>query len=199
MLGIAFYFLIMDFRYRTSPGKVYFLTITVVGWIDLFSRKNHKLTVIDSLKYCQEHKGLEIYGWCLMSSHLHMIASCKDDSKNISDIVRDFKRFTSIKLANAVGEEPESRREWMLNKFAYEASRTTKIKNYKVWPDGNHPEELYSSTFTQQKLNYLHNNPVKELIVERPEEYLFSSARNYADMKGLLEVQILNRGLDRAY
>ncbi len=189
----------MDFRYRTTSGHAYFLTITVVGWIDLFTRKSHKLTVVDSLRYCQQNKGLEIYGWCLMSNHLHIIASCKDDNKNISDILRDFKRFTSIQLAKSIEEEPESRREWMLNIFGYEASRNLKIKNYKIWQDGNHPEELYSLKFTQQKLDYIHNNPVKEMIVERPEDYLFSSARNYADTDGLLDIHILNRSIDRAY
>lgn len=173
--------------------------MTIVKWIDLFIRKNHKQTILDSLKYCQEHKGLELYAWCLMSSHLHMIVSCKDDDKNISDIFRDFKRFTSMELAKSIQEEPESRREWMLNEFAFEASKTHKVKNYKIWQDGNHPEELYSPKFVKQKLDYIHNNPVVERIVERSEEYLFSSARNYAGMDGLLDVCVLNHGLSRAY
>ena len=74
--------------------KPHFLTLTVVGWIDVFTRKNHKLTIINSLKYCQKEKGLILFGYCLMPSHLHLIASVNGEG-TLSEIMRDFKKFTS--------------------------------------------------------------------------------------------------------
>ena len=150
-------------------------------------RKNHKMTLIDSLKYCQEKKGLEIFAWCLMPSHLHMIVRAKEGF-NLSDIIRDFKTFTSKTIIKQIQEEPESRREWMLERFKNEALQHPKSGKYKFWQDGYHPVELYSPEFTKQKLNYLHNNPVEELLVQYPWDYMFSSARNYADMDYLLDV-----------
>ena len=62
------------------------------------------------------------------------------------------------------------------------------IKEYKFWQDGNHAEEISSNKFFDEKLEYIHNNPVKDLIVERPEDYVFSSARNYAGLSSYLEI-----------
>ncbi len=180
----------MSEKYKIhEPEKAYFVTLTVVGWFDLFTRKNYKFTIVDSLKYCQQHKGLEIYGWCLMTNHLHMI--CRGVGENtLSDILRDFKKFTSKKLIEQITEEPESRRNWLLSYFRYYGKTLKRIKNYKVWQDGNHPEVIYSSKFYKQKLNYIHLNPVKEMIVSSSEDYLFSSARNYAELDSVLDVVV---------
>ncbi len=167
--------------------KPYFLTLTVVGWVDLFTRKSHKMTIIDSLSYCQKEKGLEIYGFCIMSSHIHMIARASGDF-TLSEILRDLKKFTSKLLVKNIINENESRKNWMLELFR-NASKKQKGKTiYKVWQDGNHPEEISSNKFFDEKLDYIHNNPVKELIVEKPEDYFFSSARNYAGLDNYLDV-----------
>jgi hypothetical protein len=107
---------------------------------------------------------------------------------NLSDIIRDFKRHTSKNIVKQIQEEPESRREWMLECFKRAARKHPKGGEYKFWQDGFHPVELYSSSFTQQKLKYIHDNPVKEMLVQNPWEYQFSSARNYADLDYLLDV-----------
>jgi REP element-mobilizing transposase RayT len=180
----------MGFHYRIIDEKPYFVTLTVIDWVDIFTRKNHKLAIVNSLKYCQQQKGLEIYAWCLMSNHLHMIISAKDGYK-LSDILRDFKKYTSKEVVRLIEEEPESRRKWLLDRFEFAGRFNSKIKNYKFWQDGNHPVELYSPESTKQKLNYIHNNPVEEMIVSEAHEYLFSSARNYADLNGMLEVIII--------
>ena len=180
----------MGFHYRINEGKAHFITMTVVDWIDVFTRKNHKMAIVESLKYCQKHKGLEIFAWCLMPSHLHLIIRAGTDNK-LSDILRDFKKFTSKELIRLIQEEPESRREWMLDRFEFAGRYNPKIKNFKFWQDGSHPIELFSPTFTKQKLDYIHNNPVEEMFVSEPHEYLFSSARNYADMAGLIEVILI--------
>jgi putative transposase len=178
----------MSDKYKIrEKEKAYFLTMTVVNWIDVFSRMNHKMAVVDSLKYCQENKGLCIYGWCLMTNHLHLIAMAAGEP-TLPEILRDFKKFTSKKIVQQIIEEPESRRSWLLSDFEYAGRFLHRIKNYKFWQDGNHPEIIYSPKVFYQKLNYIHNNPVKAMIVEYPEEYIFSSARNYAGRTSLLDI-----------
>ena len=181
----------MSTKYKaTVPGEAYFITITVVNWIDLFTRINQKQIIVNSLIYCQKEKGLEIFAWCLMPSHLHML--CRgSENEPLSDIMRDFKKFTSKKIIQSIKEEPESRREWLLEQFSKACESLKREQKYKVWQDGYHAEILKTNRFIYQKLNYVHNNPVEDGIVVRPEEYMYSSARNYADLDGLFDVIVL--------
>ena len=96
--------------------KAYFVTLKVVDWLDVFIRKNHKLKLVESLIYCQKHKGLEIYGWCFMSSHLHMIARAIG-KQILPDILRDLKKYTAKAIIQQIEDEPESRKEWLLARF----------------------------------------------------------------------------------
>ena len=168
---------------------LYFTTTTVVDWIDVFTRPIYKQIILDSLTYCQQEKGLDIYAWVLMTNHLHMVVGVRDDSIVISDILRDFKKFTSKKIIACIEENSEeSRTIWMLDRFRFVGNNDKKIKNFKFWRDKNHIEQIYSYDFFKQKVNYIHMNPVRQEIVEHPEDYLYSSARDYAGMKGLLDV-----------
>ena len=117
---------------KNEQDKAYFVTLTVVDWVDVFTRKSYKLLVIDSLKYCQRHKGLEIYAWCLMTNHLHMIVKAAGN-QSLSEILRDFKKFTSKAIVALISDSPESRREWMLNRFGYAGRNDKKITNYRFW------------------------------------------------------------------
>jgi REP element-mobilizing transposase RayT len=178
----------MSDKYRIwDQTKCYFLTLTVVGWIDLFVCNNYKFIIIDALGYCIKEKGLEIYGYCMMSSHIHLIARATGKI-TLSEILRDFKKFTSKAIIKQIINEPESRREWMLKFFKQAGDNLKAIKDYKLWQAGNHAEEISSNKFFDEKLDYIHNNPVEELIVERPEDYLFSSARNYAGLSNYLDI-----------
>jgi REP element-mobilizing transposase RayT len=178
----------MSEKYKIwNKEKVYFLTLTVVGWIDVFTHKNHKITIINSLKYCQKEKGLVLFGYCLMPSHLHLIART-EGINSLSDVLRDFKKFTAKEVIKQVLHEPESRRDWMIAYFMKAGENLKGITNYKFWQDGNHPEEISSNRFFDEKLDYIHNNPVEELIVENPEDYFFSSARNYAGLNNYLDI-----------
>ena len=180
----------MGQKNKIFPGHLYFLTLTVVDWVDVFTRPVYKHIIVDSLKYCQEQKGLVLYAWCLMSNHLHLIASNKEGA-HLSDILRDFKKFTSKQILKTVQEVNESRKNWMLNRFEYAGKYDKKIEDYKFWQDGNEAKELVTNDFMEQKLDYIHNNPVAAEIVEEPEHYLFSSARNYAGLPGLLDVEFI--------
>ncbi|RLD33371.1 MAG: transposase [Bacteroidetes bacterium] len=181
----------MGIKNKIEPGYAYFLTMTVVNWIDVFTRPVYKHIIVDALRYNQEEKGLVIYGWCLMSNHLHMIAEA-EEGKHLSDILRDFKKFTSKAITKEIAENPtESRKKWMLNEFEFAGRYNQKIKNYKLWQDGNEAKEIHSTSFLEQELEYIHNNPVRAEIVELPEEYMYSSAKKYADETGLLNVILI--------
>jgi REP element-mobilizing transposase RayT len=125
-----------------------------------------------------------------MTSHLHMLISASEGN-SIPNIMRDFKSYTSKQLVKEIELINESRREWLLNKFAYEASRQKRGKSYKLWQDGFHPIEILNGDMLFQKLDYIHQNPVVERIVDRPQDYVYSSARNYADQIGELDVDFL--------
>jgi REP element-mobilizing transposase RayT len=182
----------MSTKYKaTTTEEAFFITITAIGWIDIFTRLNQKSNIINALKYCQQNKGLEIYAYCIMSSHIHLL--CKaTDGFILSDVIRDFKKFTSKKVIQIIIEEPESRREWMLDYFTKACEHLKRNQQHKVWQDGYHAEIVETNWFIKQKVNYIHNNPVAEKIVALPEDYYFSSARNYAGLDNDLEVFLLD-------
>jgi REP element-mobilizing transposase RayT len=181
----------MSTKYKaTTTEDCYFITITTVGWIDVFTRLNQKQNIIHALQYCQFYKGLEIYAYCIMTNHMHLM--CKATNGFIlSDVIRDFKKYTSKKIIQTISNEPESRREWMLDYFKKSCDHLKKEQHYKVWQNGYHAEHIFSNKFIRQKLDYIHFNPVKDKIVALPEDYYFSSARNYAELDNELEVILL--------
>lgn len=178
-----------DRYFIIDQHQTYFITCTIVEWIDLFTRTHYKEIITDSLNHCIKAKGLKVNGWVLMTNHLHLLARCEEPHR-MSDFLRDFKKFTSKKLVEAILNEPESRREWLLDKFGFEARKTGRAENYKIWKDDNHAIDMYGIDM-MQKLAYIHDNPVRTMIVADPEDYLFSSARDYADQKGLVEMELI--------
>ena len=187
----------MGINNKISAGYAYYLTLTIEEWIDAFSRPIYKHIIVDSMNYCIANKGLEVYCWCLMSNHLHLIASTKEEG-NLSDILRDFKKFTSKALIEAIKETPESRRDCLpagqagvLNLFWYAGKNNKKIKYFKVWQDGNDAQEIHTTAFLDEKMDYIHNNPVKAELVANAEAYLYSSARDYSGEKGLVEILLV--------
>ena len=176
-----------SYAIREKDG-IYFMTSTVVGWIDVFTRKIYRDIVLESFSYCRANKNLRLHAFVLMSNHIHWIAS-SDNGTDLDDLVRDFKTFTSKKILASINEnEKESRKEWMLNLFGFAGRTHSDNKDFKFWQSGNHPELVYSDKFFEQKLNYIHNNPVRAGWVEQPEDYLYSSARDYQGLRGLIEI-----------
>ena len=179
----------MGIKNKIEAGNIYFLAMTVVDWVDIFTREDYRFVIVDSLKYCQKEKGFEIYAWCLMSNHLHLIASAKENGKySLSDILRDFKKFTSKAVVQKIVEIPESRRKWLLDRFEFAGRYNKKIEYYKFWQDGNEAKEIFSSDFLQQKLAYIHDNPVRAGWVLEQQYYKYSSAIDYSGGKGLIDV-----------
>jgi len=175
-----------------NQAAIHFITFAVVEWVDVFTRKDYRDIVLESLKHCQTEKGLLLHCWCLMSNHLHLIISAKNN--NLSDILRDFKKFTSKRIIEAIkANKQESRKDWMLKIFREEGMKNSRNKTYQFWRQDNQPQELYSPVFIFQKINYIHNNPVEAGIVDRPEHFIYSSAKDYFETKkcGLLDVVFL--------
>ncbi|MFM1914857.1 MAG: hypothetical protein RLZZ531_526 [Bacteroidota bacterium] len=178
-------------KHNIKKNTSYYLTLTVVGWVDVFTRQSHKDALIESLRYCIKNKGLNVYAYCLMTNLLHMVVNCNEPFQ-LKDVIRDFKRHTVKTIIDQIINKPESRREWMLREFAEAGDKNARNKTYKFWKSGNHAIELFTEKFVWEKINYIHNNPVKEKFVKNPQEWLYSSASNYWFGEGLLqEVQCL--------
>lgn len=179
-----------DNYFITDQNAVYFLTFTVEDWIDVFTRKEYKIVVADSLNFCIENKGLEVFAWCLMSNHIHLVCRAKENFR-ISDIIRDFKKHTAKTILKMIENEPESRKEWMLYRFRYAGKFDNRITKYKFWQETNHAVLLDRNELIEQRINYTHENPVRAMILFNAQDYLYSSARNYAGEIGLVKVQTI--------
>jgi putative transposase len=174
-----------------DQDKLYFVTFAVVQWIDVFTRMEYCDLAVNNLKYCQEKKGLEIYGWCIMTNHIHLIVGQEGGNK-IQDILRDFKKYTAVQLARAIESSSlESRKEWMLWMFRKLAEHSGKHQKYCFWQNQYHPIELNSNLLMQQKLDYIHDNPIKVGFVTEPHHYRYSSAIDYAGGKGMIEIKFI--------
>lgn len=176
----------------TDQHARYFLTLTVIHWLDVFTRSEYKDIIVNSLDYCIANKGLNIYAWVIMSNHVHMVAGCKAPNR-MSDFLRDFKKYTSKRIVEAIEEINESRRDWLLDKFSFEARRSGRATDYKLWMDGNHAVDLDNNAIDMmEKIDYIHENPVRARIVANPEDYIYSSAIDYSGKgKGLVKVIVI--------
>jgi putative transposase len=187
---------LMSGKYKIrDQEKLYFVTFTVIDWIDFFIRDEYRQIFIDSVKYCQQNKGLEVYAYCIMTSHIHMILGTKGTT-NLEAIIRDMKSFTSRNFRKALedtNQVQESRREWILRKMYSAGNFNNNNNDFQFWMQDNHPIELSTNEILDQKFEYLHLNPVAAGFVDQPEAWLYSSARDYAGMaKGVIELNYID-------
>jgi putative transposase len=182
----------MSSKYKVGEDAIpHFVTFSVVGWIDVFSREQYKELFIESLKYCQENKGMVLHAWVIMTNHVHLIIS--SNSNKLEHIVRDLKKYTSKQIIKAIQENNmESRKEWMLNIFSYTGTNNNNNKEFQFWKQDYHPIELNSADKIKQRLDYLHENPVRSGLVWEPWHYKYSSAIDYyTNEHGVLKVELL--------
>ena len=173
-----------------KQDAAYFITLQVVHWIDLFTRKRYRNILTDSMNFCIHQKGLTVYCYVIMSNHVHLI--CSADRKDLSKILKEMKTFTSRKIIESIMREPESRREWLLKMMSEAADRHSRNSHYQLWTHENHAIECFSPKFTFQRIRYTHLNPVRAGIVDKEEDYLYSSARDYIGIKGLVDVSVIH-------
>jgi REP element-mobilizing transposase RayT len=178
-----------DYQIKDQEG-LYYLTFQVVDWVDIFTRQIYRDIMIESFKFAISNKDFQLFAYVIMSNHIHLIAH--SDKGKLSDTIRDIKKYTSKKIIDSIHSLPESRREWMLNRFEYKARQNKRNEFNQVRTHENHAIYLYSPEFIAEKLEYLHQNPIRSGIVINPEDYLYSSARNYAELDSVLEIELLS-------
>jgi len=174
-----------------NPEGVYFVSFAVIEWLDVFTRTEYKNIIIDSLHYCQKEKGMEIFAWCIMTSHVHLVFRSTNNQKP-ELLLGDFKRYTSNAIVESIINNPkESRKEFLLDRFSKAAQMSSNVNRHQFWRHDNKPIELWSNKVIDEKINYIHNNPVEEGLVYKAEEYIYSSAKDYSGEKGLLDDVII--------
>ncbi|MBK9730221.1 MAG: transposase [Chitinophagaceae bacterium] len=179
------------YKFR-NPEGLYFVSFAVVNWIDVFTRRIYKDILLDGLQYCIDNKGLKVHAYVLMTNHAHLIISKTDPGKALPFLLGDLKKFTALKLIHVIKDNAEeSRKEWLIRGFRKAGSANPNNKEFQFWQQDNHPIELTSSAMTEQKVVYIHQNPVEAGIVFRAEDYLYSSAADYVGEKGLLKIDML--------
>ena len=185
----------MSRKYKVrDQEKLHFVTFTVIHWIDVFIREEYRNVLLDSIVYCQKNKGLEVYAWVIMTSHVHMIVGTNGAQK-LEHIIRDLKSHVSLKIRKILEnkeEVAESRREWMLWMMERAGSKNGNNVGFQFWQQHFHPIELNTNEIIDQKLDYIHNNPVEAGFVESMEMWKYSSAADYCGSgKGVLELILI--------
>ena len=161
----------------TEPGIPYFVTFTVVEWLNVFTKPEYLEIVWDSLQYCRKEKGLKLYGFVFMTNHLHLIISADAEDIKLWKIIRDFKKFTAQKIIQVM-QKTENRR-WILDSMRTVGKQNNANTQYQFWIQDDGAVEITSDKFFIQKLNYIHENPVRAQIVTDFCSYAWSSARLY--------------------
>ncbi|WP_271784806.1 REP-associated tyrosine transposase [Aquimarina algiphila] len=174
------------YKFHNKSG-LYFVSFATVYWIDVFTRENYLLILTSSIDYCRKKKGMEIYAYCFMPSHIHLVF--RSANEDPSGLIRDFKKYTAKKVLKAIQDHPqESRKEWLLSMFKEAGKEKGNINKYQFWQHHNKPIELWSDKVIQQKIDYIHNNPVMSGFVVESVDWKYSSARNYQDDHTVLKI-----------
>jgi REP element-mobilizing transposase RayT len=177
------------YKFYNQEG-LYFVSFAVVYWIDVFTREEYFALLTDSLDYCRINKGMEIYAWCIMPSHVHLIF--RANGGNPSTLLKELKTYTSKQLQKAIAEHnQESRKEWMLWLMERAGLKNSNVKHRQFWQQHNQPIELWSPAVIDQKIDYIHNNPVAAGFVSEPEHWKYSSAIDFSGGKGVLEIDLV--------
>ena len=172
----------------TPEYDVYFITTSISLWECIFTSEPYFEVILSSLSHCVEKKGLHLHGYVVMPDHCHGIVSA-DEGKHLSDIMRDFGTYTSRQISDLLMSEHKMN---LLERFRKAAREDRRGNDYKVWQGGFHPIAIYTEGFFLQKLNYIHQNPVRTGFVCEPEHWKYSSARNYLlDDHSLIKVECL--------
>ena len=162
----------MRSRYRIHErDHAHFVTATIVEWLPVFTSAACCDILVRSLEFSRQHKGLKIYAWVILDNHFHAILAAPD----LSGVLRDLKSFTARQIVEQLAREG---REWLLNQLRYYRA-DYKPQEYQVWQEGSHPQAIVSDEMLEQKLEYLHNNPVKRGMVASPEHWRYSSAHEW--------------------
>lgn len=159
----------------------HFLTCTINNWIPVFTRPATVQVILDALTYRQEQRGLKLYAYVILENHLHLIAQ----SQNLASEISNFKSWTAKRLIEVLNEQNAER---LLKQLAFYKKAHKQDREYQVWEEGSHPQQIQSHEMMLQKTEYIHHNPVKRGYVDNPVHWRNSSARNYAGETGVLQI-----------
>jgi len=163
------------------------VSFATVNWIDVFTRQVYFDVLGESVTYCRKEKGLELYCYCFMPSHIHFIFRSANEQP--MELLRDFKKYTAKKVIEAIENNPqESRKEWLLWMLERAGKKKGNEVKYQFWQHHNKPIELWSEKVIKQKIDYIHNNPVESGFVTNAIDWKYSSARNFQDDNTVLEI-----------
>lgn len=168
-------------RYHFLDNQPHFLTCTIVNWLALFSKPELVEIVLHSLSFLQSHQRMNIHGYVIMENHLHLIASAPNLSKEIAA----FKSFTARSTIDWLQETQSA---YWLTQLRMNKKPHKTDQDYQMWQEGSHPQAILNWQIFQQKLNYIHNNPVRRGYVDDPAHWRYSSYRNYAGQSGVLAI-----------
>lgn len=176
----------MRSRYKfIERDGIYLVTFTIVEWLPVFTSGKYCEIIIESFKFCKEEKELELYAYVILDNHLHLVAF----APNISGVVASIKKHTATQIIKQLKEDKKN---WLLTELAFYKKRYKVKSDYQVWQEGSHPQLMLSDSMLRQKIEYIHFNPVKRDLVDRPEHWRFSSARNYiCDDHSIIEIDKL--------
>jgi putative transposase len=179
----------MSRKYKFHDNdKLYFISFGVVNWIDVFIKEEYKQELIKSWEHCMEHKGLQIYGWCIMTSHVHMIIGTTG-KKKLDEIVGEMKSYTSTRFKSLIKENPEeSTKEWLIWMMERAGKKNSNNSDWQFWQQHNKPLEIKDQEMFDKMLKYMHDNPVVAGFVDKAEDWQYSSARNFCGLKGLINL-----------
>nr|WP_236117055.1 transposase [Hassalia byssoidea] len=153
----------------------------------LFGKVEFAEIIFNSLNFLQRQQRLKLYGYVIMENHLHLIASAASLSKEVGD----FKSFTARCIIDLLKKNNFS---YILNQFEFYKLKHKTKQEYQVWQEGFHPQAILDEEIFKQKLDYIHNNPVKRGYIDDPAHWRYSSYRNYMGQPGLLEVELIDLG-----
>jgi REP element-mobilizing transposase RayT len=165
-----------SYRVVRDGNYAYFVTWSVVNWLPLFENPWYRQIVLDSLAHLREHKSTQVNAFVVMATQAHAVLWPRDGI-DVSDVLRDFKRHTSRAISREAAKREDNGH---LQVFAAaRLSHRSGRGEYQVWQEGSHPEAIYSDDFSRQKIEYVHNNPVRAGLVNKAEDWEYSSARAY--------------------
>lgn len=163
----------------------YFLTSSIVGGLPLFMNPFITKIVLDALCYLQNDNGVKLYGYVIVSNHIHLIA----EDESISEKLRAFKSFTG---RTTIDYLLKNNSKVLLNELKSKKLKNHRDSEYQVWQEGLHPKQIFSIKMLKQKMDYIHFNPVKAGFVENPVHWRLSSAVNYEGGNGIIPVTLFS-------
>ncbi len=164
-----------------NNDAVYFITSTTINWLPLLKSETYFHIIISALNFSVVHKNLRVYAWVILNNHFHII--CK--SPQLSRTIQSIKRHTARKIIQQLQADNQHELLFLLSKLKKKYKTTS---TYQVWQEGFHPQIILNQKTLLQKINYIHLNPVKMGLVEKPEQWQFSSARYYLSNKESLVI-----------